>query len=369
MRLWGIIVAVYLFPRRLGVKAMRLVSLMCAAAAVLVGCGGPKDAAPAGSGSQSAAQGKALKVGIVFDSGGRGDKSFNDSAWAGVERAKTDLGIEESSVESKSEKDYEPNLEALAEQGCDLVVGVGINMKAAMEKIAPKYAAIKFAIVDAPVAADNVRSLLFKEEEGSFLAGYLAGLMSKTHKLGFVGGMELPLIKKFQAGYEAGAKTANPIVEVLPAKYTGSWDNVDYAKVAAAGLINAGADIVYHAAGRAGLGVISAAKEKGVWAIGVDSDQDGIAEGSVLTSMIKRVDQAVYQTIKDLKDGAFTPGDKIYDLKAGGVGLSEMRFTKDKIGAENLAKVKEISDKISSGEIMVPKTPDELATYLATLKG
>lgn len=343
----------------------RLIWLVCAAVALSVGCGGPKGEA----GTTPPAEGKALKVGIVFDSGGRGDKSFNDSAWAGVERAKTDFGIIESSVESKSEKDYEPNLEALAEQGCDLIVGVGINMKTAMEAIAPKYKDIKFAIVDAPVAGDNVRSLLFKEEEGSFLAGYLAGLMSKTHKLGFVGGMELPLIKKFQAGYEAGARTANPATVVLPSKYTGSWDNVDYAKVAATGLISSGADIVYHAAGRAGLGVISAAKEKGVYAIGVDSDQDDIAEGSVLTSMIKRVDEAVYQTIKDLKEGNFSAGDRMYDLKAGGVGLSEMRFTKDKIGAENLAKVKEISDKIVSGEIVVPKTPEELAAYLAKAKG
>ncbi|MCO5295469.1 MAG: BMP family ABC transporter substrate-binding protein [Fimbriimonadaceae bacterium] len=337
-------------------------------AMLLAGCGGPKDNASASNetpdGKPAAKQ---LVVGIVFDSGGRGDKSFNDSAWAGVERAQKDFGILERSVESKSEKDYEPNLEALAEQGADLVVGVGINMKAAMEKVAPKFKNTKFAIVDASVAADNVRSLLFKEEEGSFLAGYLAGLMTKTKKLGFVGGMELPLIKKFQAGYEAGAKTADKGVEVLPAKYTGSWDNVDYAKVAALSLINAGADIVYHAAGRAGLGVISAAKEKGVYAIGVDSDQDDIAEGSVLTSMIKRVDEAVYQTIKDLRDGAFTPGDKIYDLKAGGVGLSEMRFTKEAIGPEKLAQVQAISDKIASGELKVPSSAEELQTYLSGL--
>lgn len=336
---------------------------------ILFGCGASKDNASASnSTTEGQTPGKQLVVGIVFDSGGRGDKSFNDSAWAGVERAQADFGIDERSVESKSEKDYEPNLEALAEQGADLVVGVGINMKASMEKVAPKFKNTKFAIVDAAVAADNVRSLLFKEEEGSFLAGYLAGMMTKTKKLGFVGGMELPLIKKFQAGYEAGAKTADKSVEVLPAKYTGSWDNIDYAKVAALSLINAGADIVYHAAGRAGLGVISAAKEKGVYAIGVDSDQDAIAEGSVLTSMIKRVDEAVYQTIKDLKDGSFTAGERVYDLKAGGVGLSEMRFTKEAVGEAKLAKVREISDKIASGELKVPTTPQELETYLSGLQ-
>lgn len=340
--------------------------LACLVPIALFGCNGGGDSGGSG-GSGGAGGGKGLTVGIVFDSGGRGDKSFNDSAWAGIERAQKEFGISPKPVESKSEKDYEPNLRAMAEEKCDVVFAIGINMKSALEKVAPEFPDIKFAIVDAGVAAPNVRSLLFKEEEGSFLAGYLAGLMTKSNKIGFVGGMQIPLIEKFASGYAAGAKTANPSVEVLPEKYTGSWDNVDIGKVSATSLFSSGADIVYHAAGRAGLGVIGAAKEQNKYAIGVDSDQDAIEPGRVLTSMIKRVDEAVYSTIKDVKDGAFAAGDKVYDLKAGGVGLSPMTHTKDAVGADNLAKVDEIAGKIKSGEIKVPSNKAELETYLSGL--
>ncbi|MFN8220772.1 MAG: BMP family ABC transporter substrate-binding protein [Fimbriimonadales bacterium] len=287
----------------------------------------------------------------------------------GPERAQKDLGVEPKPVESKSEKDYEGNLTALADGGCDMVVAVGINMETALKTVAPKYPNVKFAIVDGSGEGANVRSLRFKEEEGSFLAGYLAGLMTKTNKIGFVGGMEIPLIKRFQCGYEAGAKTANPACVLLPPKYTGDWNNNDLAKTAATVLFTeGGADIVYHAAGRAGLGVIAAAGEQKKYAIGVDSDQDYLAEGFVLTSMIKRVDEAVYQTIKDLQGGSFAAGEKVYDLAANGVGLSDMKFTKDKIGADNLKKLDEIKAKIVSGEIKVPAKPEDLATYLANVK-
>ena len=310
------------------------------------------------------AAGKDLLVGVVFASGGLGDKSFNDSAYAGIQRSIKELGIQEKHIESKSEKDFETNLGAMADAGCDIVFAIGITQQKALEAVAPKYPNVKFAIVDANVTAPNVRSLLFTEQEGSFLAGYLAGLTTKTNKVGFVGGMEIPLIKKFQAGYEAGVKTANPAVEVLPAKYTGNWDSQDKGKVSANILFSSGADIVYHAAGRAGLGVIAAAKEQGKFAIGVDSDQDEVEKGFVLTSMIKRVDEAVFQTIKDLTEGKFSAGNKVYDLKAGGVGLSDMRFTKDKIGKENLDKVKAVSDRIVKGEIKVPTNSEELAKYM-----
>lgn len=315
-----------------------------------------------------ASTGKKLKIGLVFDSGGKGDKSFNDSADRGLMRAVKELGVEEKTVESAKESDYESNIEVLSEQGCDLIFAIGISMQASLTKVAPKYPDMKFAIVDAPVDSPNVRSLVFKEEEGSFLAGYLAGLMTKANKIGFVGGMELDLIKKFQAGYEAGAKTANPAVEVLPAKYTGSWDNQDLGKQCAKTLYGEGADIVYHAAGRCGLGVIAAAREENKFAIGVDSDQDYLAEGRVLTSMIKRVDEAVFQTIKDLQDGKWSAGTNLYDLKANGVGLSPMTYTKDAIGAENLKKIEDVKAKIVSGELKVPATMDELTAYLASFK-
>lgn len=341
--------------------------------AAVIGCAGQnntntaidnpaaRDFTPSGGASRS---GKDLLVGVVFDSGGLGDKSFNDSAYAGIQRSIKEFGIQEKHIESKSEKDFETNLAAMADAGCDIVFAIGITQQKALEAVAPKYPNVKFAIVDANVAAPNVRSLLFTEQEGSFLAGYLAGLTTKTNKVGFVGGMEIPLIKKFQAGYEAGVKTANPAAEVLPAKYTGNWDSQDKGKVSANILFSSGADIVYHAAGRAGLGVIAAAKEQGKFAIGVDSDQDEVEKGFVLTSMIKRVDEAVFQTLKDLTEGKFSAGNKVYDLKAGGVGLSEMRFTKEKIGKENLDKVKAISDQIVKGDIKVPTNSEELAKYM-----
>lgn len=347
---------------RIGVAA-----LACGA---ILGCG-PKDntTTTTAESTTGAPTGKKITVGIVFDKGGRGDRSFNDSAARGLDKAKADLGIEILERASPEEKDYETNLASLAQKDVDLVIGVGINMQSAVEKAAKEYPDIKFAIVDGDIDLPNVRSLKFKEEEGSFLAGYLGGLMSKSGKLGFVGGMEIPLIKKFWAGYVAGAKTANPAAEVLPAKYTGNWNDAGIAKLQAQALYGGGADIVYHAAGRAGLGVFEAARDADKFAIGVDSDQDDQAEGKVLTSMIKRVDEAVFSTIKDVQGGSFSAGSRIYDLKENGVGLSEMKFTKDLIGAGNLKKIEDIKAKIIAGEIVVPTDQETLDKYLATLKG
>jgi basic membrane protein A len=328
------------------------------AGAALFGCA-PQAGPAAGAGGQR------LQIGVVFDSGGLGDKSFNDSAFRGVQRAVEEFGVVHRHVESKAEKDYEENLASLAEAGMDLVIAVGLNQRTALEKVAPRFPDTKFAIVDAPVEGPNVRSLLFREEEGSFLAGYLAALTTDTKKLGFVGGMELDLIYKFYYGYAAGARMADPTVEVLPPKFTGDWNNVDVAKAAANLLFSKGADIVYHAAGRAGLGVIRAAAEQNRLAIGVDSDQDHIAPGHVLTSMIKRVDEAVYRTIKDVQRGAFTPGRRVYDLKANGVGLSEFRYTRERIGEANLARVRDVQDAIVRGEIAVPADRAAFDAFLA----
>ena len=302
-----------------------------------IGCASGRGSSGGGSGQ--------LVVGIVYDSGGLGDKSFNDSAARGMAKAETDLG--------------ESTLRTLAERGCDLVIAVGINMQTALEAVAKEFPKTKFAIIDANVELDNVRAILFKEEEGSFLVGYLAGLMTETDKIGFVGGMEIDLIKKFYYGYLAGAKLANPDVEMLAPKYTGDWNNIDIAKVAAKLLYSEGADIVYHAAGRAGLGVILAAAENDKWAIGVDSDQDGQEPGHVLTSMIKRVDEAVFQSVKDLQDGEFTSGQAVYDLSVNGVGISELKYTRDIIGEENLRKLDEISQKIIQDLVPVPDSESE----------
>jgi basic membrane protein A and related proteins len=353
---------VYLSGLSSSLSALTVLGL-AAVFATLSSCSPSASPAP-----EPGSQAKKLKVGIVFDTGGRGDKSFNDSAWRGLQKAEKELGIEVLAVDSKSVKDYETNLSGAAEQGADLVVAVGINMQSAVERVSADMPDAKFAIIDAVVDKDNVRSLLFTEHEGSFLVGCLAGQMTKTGKLGFIGGQELDLIKKFETGFAAGAMTVNPKVEILPAKYTGSWDDIDKARGAAKILYGMGADVIYHAAGRAGLGLIREAKAQGKFAIGVDSDQDSIEPGSVLTSMIKRVDEAVFQTIKDLKDGKFQAGTKVYDLKANGVGISDLTHTKTLIGEKNLAALEELKAKIISGEIKVPQTPAELETYLKTTR-
>jgi basic membrane protein A len=306
------------------------------------------------------------QVAIVFDSGGRGDKSFNDSAWRGIQRATTELGVASTPYDSDSERDYESNLVSAADSGADIVIAVGINMVTALTKVAGDYPDTNFAIVDGDVDLPNVRALKFSEEQGSFLVGYLAGSMTETGKLGFIGGQQIDLIKKFQAGFIAGAKTARSDVTV-GVKYTESWDNVDVAKVAAGTLYDGGADIIYHAAGRAGLGLIREAKERGLFAIGVDSDQDDIEEGSVLTSMIKKVDEAVFLTVQDVQAGEFNAGSISYDLASNGVGISELRFTRDLIGEDRLADLEEIKELIVSGELVVPTTLDELDLFVSAL--
>jgi basic membrane protein A len=346
---------------------LRLAPFLTAAIAaiLLVGCNSEKPAestgnVPTGPSTDLKPQGKELKIGVVFDSGGRGDKSFNDSAWAGIEKAQKEVNLTVATVDSKAAKDYEANLSGLADKGMDLIFAIGITQQDALKAVAPRYPNVKFAIVDGDVEGPNVRNLKFKEEQGSFLAGYLAGLMTKTNKIGFVGGMNIPLIEKFQAGYIAGAKAANPSVIALPGKFTESWDDVTLGEAAARTLLDGGADIVYAAAGRAGIGVINAAADAKKFSIGVDSDQDYLKPGSVLTSMVKRVDVSVYETIKDLNAGTFTTGTKEYTLADNGVGLSEMKFTKDLIGADKLAKVEEERKKLLEGNVTVPTKMSDL---------
>ncbi len=350
------------------VRIRNFVWLFAAFAVIGCGSGGDNQASSSSGGTDSPSAEKKMLVGVVFDSGGIGDKSFNDSANAGVQKAAKELGVEVKTADSKSEKDYETNLEGLAEKGCGVIFAVGFKQESALKVVAPKYPKISFAIIDDVVTLPNVRSLVFAEEQGSFLAGYLAALVSKTGKIGFVGGETSPLIKKFESGYVAGAKTARADIDTSGIKYTESWDDTSLGKLSAASLFSGGCDIVYHAAGRCGLGVISAAKDANKFAIGVDSNQDGEAPGNVLTSMIKRVDVSVFDTIKDVKDGKFTADVHRFDLKSEGVGLSDFQYTKDKIGDANLKKVADISKQIVEGKVKVPATDAELKTYLAGLK-
>ncbi|HLJ54054.1 MAG TPA: BMP family ABC transporter substrate-binding protein [Chthonomonadaceae bacterium] len=353
-----------------------LVALSCLAIAALAGCPNPPPAnsgAPGGSGgpSTSGAPASTFRAGLVVDTGGIDDRSFNAAANEGRKKAEADLGMNDQSyslIQSKAKADYKTNLTQFASQGYNLVIAVGQNMEDALKEVAPQFPNVKFAIVDgaAPDGVNNTASLKFREEQGTFLAGFLAASMSKTKKIGFVGGEEIDLIKKFEAGYRAGAKTAgfDPDKQVLRA-YTNNWDDVTKGRTQAEQLYSNGVDIIFAAAGKGGLGVIEAARGKGpgFYAIGVDQDQDGIAPGRVLTSVVKHVDTAVFDTTKRAKEGKFAPGTVTYDLKQGGMDLSEMKYTRKDIPAPILDKLAKLRKLVEDGTVAPPTTLEAVKTF------
>jgi basic membrane protein A len=311
--------------RRISMKKIIIMLSVLATLLFVVSCGSKEAAKPAEGKTEAKASAGALKVGIVLSIGGLGDKSFNDSAYRGLENAKKDLGIEFKYVEPASPSEDEGYLREYAEAGYDLVIATGFLMKDATEKVAKDFPDVKFALIDEVSTLPNVSSLVFAEDQGSFLVGALAAMMSKTGNVGFVGGMEIPLIQKFQKGYEMGAKYVNPNIKLGSLYTSGSnpFNDPVRGKENALSLIKQGADVVYHAAGGTGIGVIDAAKEAKIFAIGVDSNQDGIAPGVVLTSMIKNVDVAVFNTIKAVNEGAFVAGEQRFGIKENGVGTTE----------------------------------------------
>src|SRR5579859_5370902 len=243
-----------------------------------------------------------FKVGLLLDRGGKDDKSFNASAYEGATQAKKKLGITLKYVEASDDNSYEPMLRAFAQKDFDLIIGVGFAQKEPIAKIAAQFPQKHFVIVDAQVDAPNVRSLLFEEHEGAYLVGAIAAMTSKTGKVGFLGGMDIPLIRRFEMGYEAGAKKINPQVSVV-ANYCGvtseAWNNPPKGKELAMAQYDGGADVVFAAAGASGLGAFDAAEDKKKLVIGCDSNQDWIKPGLVLTSMLKRVDLAVFSIIQE----------------------------------------------------------------------
>ena len=285
-----------------------------------------------------------------------GDKSFNAQAWAGLQKAEKELGAQVKYVESKQNADYVANLTKFAEAKYDVIFAVGFLMQDALLDVAAKFPKIKFAIIDgdAPTLSNCV-AYKFREEEGSFLAGVLAASMSKSGVLGFIGGMEMPLIKKFEYGYQAGAFTIKPDIQTRVA-YVGDFNDSQKGMELALSQMGMQADVVYHAAGKAGIGVIKAAQTKGegYYAIGVDKDQDDEAPGRVLTSMVKRVDVAVFEVCKKVSEGVFNSGTVELGLKEDGVGLSVMKNTKDKIPAEVLKKIESLKREIIEGKIKPP---------------
>lgn len=311
-----------------------------------------------------------LKVAMVTDVGGLHDYSFNDSAHRGMIRVMAELGCDIKVMESKKEEDYEKNLASLAEEKYDLIFAIGSLLTESVKKTAPKYPKIHFAIIDGNIPnIRNVTCVLFREEEGAFLAGALASLMTRTKKVGFIGGVKIPVVEKFEAGYRAGIITVNPDVQIL-VDYTGSFSDVEKGRRLALSQLERGADIIFHASGGCGEGVIEAVTSKGFpnYAIGVDSDQDSLSPNHVLTSVIKGVDAAVFDTTKDFRDGKFKYGCKFLGIKEGGISLSQMKYTKDIIGADILKKIDVLKDLIIKGEISVPSTLKDLENFNPPVK-
>jgi basic membrane protein A len=318
-------------------------------------CGG---SAPSSSGAPSGP-----KLAMVTDIGGLGDKSFNDSAYRGLLEAKAKLGAQVTVLQSHAFTDYEPNLSTLAQAHDDLVVAVGFLMHDAVDSVAPRFPGTHFAIIDSVVDQPNVTSVTFKEEESSFLAGVAAALVTKKDVVGFLGGIDSPLIEKFLAGFQAGVESANPRIKVL-VKYTGSFDDVASGKEFASLLFDQGADIIYLAAGKCGLGAIDQVKTMpdGYYVIGVDSDQDALAPGKVLTSALKRVDGAVYSLAIGVAAGKIPTGHIVLGLKEGGVGITSMRYTKSALPPGGMAEIDAYRRAIIAG-LQVPSTPAELAAF------
>jgi basic membrane protein A len=298
-----------------------------------------------------------FKVGLVLDRGGKDDKSFNASAYEGAIEARKKLGIYLKYVEPTDDNEFEPLLRAFAQKDYDLIIGIGFVQKETVQKVAAKFPQKHFAIVDAQVDAPNVRSLMFEEHEGAFIVGAIAAMTSKTGKVGFVGGMDVPLIRRFETGYEAGAKKINPQIGVV-ANFCGvtseAWNNPPKGKELALAQYDGGADVIFAPAGASGFGVFDAAEERKKLAIGVDSNEDWVRPGYVLTSMLKRVDLAVFSVIQDAQSGKFTSGLTRFGLASRGVDYSVDQYN-EKILPESVRKrADELKAEIIAGKIAVP---------------
>src|ERR671914_160257 len=334
-------------------KVLIVFALLLVASLLISGCG-----------SSAAQDPSKIRVGIVFDIGGKDDRSFNAAAWQGVQRAAKDLPIVLRDIEPGTPNAIEPAMRAFAERNFDLIIGVGFAQAPIMEAVAKDYPHIQFAIVDGVSELPNVASLVFKEHEGSYLVGILAAMTSKTGTLGFLGGMDIGLIHRFGKGYEQGARSVNPNIRVLE-NYVGvtdaAWNNPGRGKELALAQIAKGADVIFTAAGNSGLGAFDAVEERGRdangrathFVIGVDSNQNMVKPGFVLTSMVKRVDNAVYDIVRDVVARKFKGGFHVFGLESDGVGYVVDQHNKDLVSPEAIREAEEAKKKIIAGEIKV----------------
>ncbi|HEX2177755.1 MAG TPA: BMP family ABC transporter substrate-binding protein [Nocardioidaceae bacterium] len=344
----------------------KIAAFVASATLVLAGCAQPEPESGGGGGDGGQGAGSDVRVGLAYDVGGRGDQSFNDAAARGLDRATEEFGLQSEELEAadgEAESAREDRLIQLADAGYNPIIAVGFAYSSSVAKVAPQYPEVSFAIVDdAEAKGDNIANLLFAEEEGSFLVGAAAALKTKTDHIGFVGGVEVPLIQKFEAGYIAGAKEVNPNIRVdvtyltQPPEFSGFADPAK-GRTAATGMFDAGADIVYHAAGGSGSGVFEAAKAGNGWAIGVDSDQYKTASPGlrdvILTSMIKKVDVAVFDYLEAFVNGQPLTGEQVYNLEDNGVAYSTSGGFIDDITDQ----LDEYKQQIMAGDIKVPSTP------------
>lgn len=314
-------------------------------------------AALVAAGSATAAFAEDIKPAVIYDMGGKFDKSFNEGVYNGVKKFTDETGMDVMEFEVTSETQREQAMRRMAERGATIILGVGFAQADAIAKVASEFPDTEFAIIDVTwLDAANMRQYGFKENEGSYLMGVAAALASETGKVGFVGGMDIPLIRHFACGYVQGVKATNPNAEVYE-NMTGStaaaWNDPAKGAELAQSQIDRGADVIYHAAGGTGIGVIRAAADADKLAIGVDSNQNGVAPGHVLTSMLKRVDIAAYETFKDAADGKFSPGVRILGVAEGGVDWAQDENNADLITPEIKAAIEKAKADIVSGDVTV----------------
>ncbi|MEC2072225.1 BMP family lipoprotein [Alkalihalophilus marmarensis] len=371
-------------------KWLRTLSLSVAAAVALAACGSGDTAeeTPADGGdgsSEEAVEAGDFKVAMVTDVGGIDDKSFNQSAWEGLSAFGEEVGLEEGTgyryLQSQTMDDFEPNLRNLVREDADLVWGIGFLMEDAIRTIAEQVEDAQLAIVDTVVldaeenTYDNIANVTFKEHEGSFLVGVIAGLQTEGDKVGFIGGVESGLIKKFENGFKAGVKAVNPDAEIL-VQYAESFNDASRGSQIANTMYSQGADVIYHAAGGTGNGLFTEAINRArngenVWAIGVDRDQHeegeyGDGQSVTLTSMVKRVDTAVAIVSEQTMNGDFPGGEILeYGLEEDAVGIAP---STDNVSEEALSAVEDYKGQIQSGDISVPQTDDEYEEYLNGLE-
>jgi basic membrane protein A len=315
-----------------------------------------------GAGGQEVVpEGKPVVLAMVTDAAGLGDQCFNDATWAGLVRAEEIYGYQKKVLEAREQAQYVPYLSSLAEQRVDLIIGVGFMMKDAVAEVAALYPDSKFGIVDGTVDAPNVACLHFHEHQGAFIVGVIGASMSKSGIIGFVGGMETPITKKFEAGYRAGAKTANPNIKVL-VTFTGTFTDMAKGEETATAQYNQGADVIYQVANVTGMGVFNAAKKLDKYAIGADMDQNHIAPNHIITSSLKRIDNAVLDLAEMIHNNDFQGGHYIYGVAEGGIDYAP---TTNKLCPPEVVDLAEkIKKMIADGTIQVPSTMEEFAKFV-----